>query len=318
MLQITGLEKLKEAHQNESTSRRCKIAVGQAIHALLALGLGITFIFWWSNASQIQEAYDNFCDRTNCRLPDLVFYDVAFYNGRFSDIDQAQEYAEELREDCSEDCFKDGCRWSIIYKFCAMTLILIAFNGIFMTLGAWNIQTRAISGCCCCLLGIVNLAAMITTCIFRFNTMGKLAALSQQGSKYDGGPDNIDIVGKKVMLVAFLSNEQTYEDDGTIIIILWVGQIILCLSHCCVMGYVSKPPVVNHPETDAQKAGENSSMNLIDPKTGYSQVAYPGTNAYYNPAGNSTGNFTNTTFNTNTSTVTGLPMNTSANDSIGY
>jgi len=86
---------------------------------------------------------------------------------------------------------QDGCRWSVIYALSSVTLLLIALNAVLMTLGAWNYFARAISGCLCCLLSMVNLAAIIVTATFRFNTVGKLAALSLTPSKFSGEPFSI-------------------------------------------------------------------------------------------------------------------------------
>ena len=78
-----------------------------------------------------------------------------------------------------------GCRWSVLYKFCGILLILIAFNNVFQALGAYNFKSRQIASCCSCCLCCVHLAAIITTGVFRFNTWGSLAALSETGNWFD-------------------------------------------------------------------------------------------------------------------------------------
>ena len=79
----------------------------------------------------------------------------------------------------------NGCRWSTIYIFCGITMLLIACNAVLQLLGTWNYHARAVSSCCASLLTCLNIAAIVTTAVFRFNTVGKWAALSLTASKYD-------------------------------------------------------------------------------------------------------------------------------------
>ena len=98
-----------------------------------------------------------------------------------------------------------GCRWSVIYAFNSILMMLITINGIFMVWGAWNYKARLISGCLCSILGCVDLAAIIVTFVFRFNQVGRLAALSLTASYYDGTPFE-ESIKKKVMIVNSLSD----------------------------------------------------------------------------------------------------------------
>ena len=79
----------------------------------------------------------------------------------------------------------DGCRWSTIYILCGLTMLLIAVNAVVQLVGTVNYYARAISSCCASCLTCLNIAAIITTAVFRFNTIGKWAALSLTPSKYD-------------------------------------------------------------------------------------------------------------------------------------
>ena len=79
----------------------------------------------------------------------------------------------------------NGCRWSTIYILCGITMLLIACNAGLQLLGTWNYHARAVSSCCASLLTCLNIAAIVTTAVFRFNTVGKWAALSLTASKFD-------------------------------------------------------------------------------------------------------------------------------------
>ena len=87
-----------------------------------------------------------------------------------------------------------------------------------MVVGAWVLYARICAGCLLCLLGCVNLAAIITTGVFRLNTQGKLAALSTQPIKYEGGLTT--------------SDSRTYESDGKVILALWITSLVMCCCNC--------------------------------------------------------------------------------------
>ena len=120
-----------------------------------------------------------------------------------------------------------GCRWSIIYKMSGITMALYASFDLIMCLGTWQLHMRAIGGCCLCLIGCVNIAAIIVTGVFRLNMVGELAALSLTPSKYSGKPfDNT----KGTMIVSNLSDDRTYNSDGKLIFILFICQMVFCCS----------------------------------------------------------------------------------------
>jgi hypothetical protein len=65
-------------------------------------------------------------------------------------------------------------------------MVLVAANSLLLAFGTWSLYSRMIGTFCGCCLSCVNIAAIIVTGIFRFNTMGKWAAISTAGSKYSG------------------------------------------------------------------------------------------------------------------------------------
>ena len=60
----------------------------------------------------------------------------------------------------------------MIYSFCGVTFLLLALTYIIVLVGVWNLKARVCGFCYLCCLWCVNLAAIITTAVFRFNTMG--------------------------------------------------------------------------------------------------------------------------------------------------
>lgn len=118
-------------------------------------------------------------------------------------------------------------------------MALYAAFDLLMCIGTWQLHLRAIGGCCLCLIGCVNIAAIIVTGVFRMNDVGTLAAMSLTPSKYSGEPfDNTS----GTMIVSNMSDDRTYSSDGQLIFIVWICQMVFCCSQCCVMGYLAKPP----------------------------------------------------------------------------
>ena len=160
--------------------------------------------------------------------------------GPFTDNALAKEYRDELLPFDDDEVY-DGCRWSIIYILCGITLLLIAVNALLQLLGTWNHKARAVSSCFASVLTCLNLCAIVTTGVFRFNTIGKWAALSLTPSKYDQPFD----LATKTMVISSLSDEHTYNSDGKLIAWLFIAQIAFCCTHCCVTSYSAKPPAMN-------------------------------------------------------------------------
>ena len=63
--------------------------------------------------------------------------------------------------------------------------MLIAFNAVLMIAGVYLVWLRVTSMCCNCCLSCINLAAIITTAVFRFRPMGQLCALSTASVKVE-------------------------------------------------------------------------------------------------------------------------------------
>ena len=104
----------------------------------------------------------------------------------------AAKLKREIEDKYTRDEMKVGCRWTIVYEFAGVILVLIALNGVVMVIGSWSWYARLGSSCCFCLLGILNLVSIIVTAVFRFNLFGQLAAISHAPSKYSSGPFKID------------------------------------------------------------------------------------------------------------------------------
>ena len=135
--------------------------------------------------------------------------------------------------DWSTDKLNKGTRFSVVYGLCGITFLLIGFANLCLAFGAYNYTARAAGLLCSCCLQCVNFAAIITTACFRFDTMGKLAALSEAPSKFvDTTPNGLVV----------LSSDRTMGSDASLIVWLWVMQLLIFLVGCCSTSRFNKPP----------------------------------------------------------------------------
>lgn len=116
------------------------------------------------------------------------------------------------------DGYGNGSRFTVIYAFCGITFVMLAATNIALVIGAWNLYARMTGLFCSCCLGCVNFAALITTSVFRFNSMGKLAALSLTPSQYKEMTDSTT-----GMTTYFDPNGRVYADDAKLITGIWIA-----------------------------------------------------------------------------------------------
>ena len=86
---------------------------------------------------------------------------------------------------CDLECKDKGSKWSVAFAMNSVVYMLIAFNAVLMIAGVYLVWLRVTSMCCNCCLSIINLAAIITTAVFRFRKLGKLCALSIEPVKVE-------------------------------------------------------------------------------------------------------------------------------------
>lgn len=98
-----------------------------------------------------------------------------------------------------------------MFAFCGFYMMLIAGNSVILSMGICSRPLRALSLCLAGLLSCINIAGIILTAVFRFNTWGKLAALSTMVDNYS--------------YKCVVENEkycQTYEFTGNRIVAIWI------------------------------------------------------------------------------------------------
>ena len=173
----------------ESSSRKIMYAIHACIWFLFCGVCGGLYLAWWSNSKELDSAICGVPIKKPektflCHRWDDKYYDNMYMLGPYSNAQLADDYINDL-ENWDQDIVNKGSRFSIVYSLCGFTLALLALSNFCLMCGAWNLYARMCGLCCAFCLGCVNFAALITTGVFRYNTMGKLAALSLVPTKYD-------------------------------------------------------------------------------------------------------------------------------------
>ena len=157
------------------------------------------------NANNINSAMTKALEKEELGFTSDKWYDLMWFvsasNDNWTDKSLAYEYMNDL-DGIDEDTAMKGCRWTVLFALNAYSLIIIAVNSAIMAIGAYNFKARALGMSCGICLICLNLACIITTAVFRFNTMGKLASLSLTPSEYDASSPYL------------VSDSRTYNLDG--------------------------------------------------------------------------------------------------------
>lgn len=107
--------------------------------------------------------------------------------------------------------YTTGSRYMAIYEFCGFTFIGLASSYLCLAAGAINLKWRIVGLGSLCLFSCLNFVAIITTAVFRFNSMGKLAALSTCPTKYDDSKFGY----------YYVNDSWTYASEADLIVWIW-------------------------------------------------------------------------------------------------
>ena len=69
---------MKQGFENESSGKKCCIAIGSIVHLGFAASVGIVYALWWANVAHIQSGEKTACDNslTDDCTTDVNTYDV--------------------------------------------------------------------------------------------------------------------------------------------------------------------------------------------------------------------------------------------------
>ena len=113
-------------------------------------------------------------------------------------------------------------------------MILYTLNATALALGAYNLKSRMAGLSCGCCVHSLMLSTIIVIACFRFNTIGKLSALSKAPAAYNEDGNSTNLI--------FTNDDRVYGDDATLITWLWSLMMVFWCCKCCINGYIMKPP----------------------------------------------------------------------------
>ena len=105
-MQVKGMDNLKVALSEETSTRKTIIAASSIWHFLCSATLGGIYLAWFVNANKMQDAYEEFCKENDAAngYCDLILYNIAWQIGPFSDKEKALEYSDDLIDSCDTEC----------------------------------------------------------------------------------------------------------------------------------------------------------------------------------------------------------------------
>ena len=130
------------------------------------------------------------------------------------------------------EALDDGSHYMAIYEFCGFVFIGLAAAYLCLAIGTINLKSRIAGLGTLCLMSVCNFIALIVTAVYRFNTLGKLAALSTCPTKYD----------KSASDTYYVTDDWTYTSEANMIAWVWSLQLITCIFTCCVNHRLNKLP----------------------------------------------------------------------------
>jgi len=142
---------------------------------------------------------------------------------RWSDPEQAYDLMAEIYVDCDEECVKKGTGWSYAILANGLLMILLFCNLGCLAMGSIRLRWRLMTTYLAFILCFVHLGILIFTATVRFSKQGTLCSLYEY--RTNAATTN----------VREFNETWTYAKDGSLIVALWVLQI-LGSTLCCILG----------------------------------------------------------------------------------
>ena len=143
----------------------------------------------------------------------------------FTDNEKAFDLMVEVRDGCDGDldCLRMGSGWSHIILANAILMIFLFCNLGCIVMGRIKAKWRLMASYVGFALALAHLGIIVAAAIYRFRPAGALCSL------IEGAATNAPTQVK-----ADLNDDWTYEKDGSLILALWVLQLIGA-PMCCVL-----------------------------------------------------------------------------------
>ena len=209
-MSLTGIKMIMSMEDSKRKNQIVCMGFCWGICALVLTGL------YWARVDSVmkmQSIAEKF------RSVDKVAYDVGCYSGPFSDNQAAVDYQEDLK-DCDQDCKDAGSQWSTVFFLNGVVTLLLVINFMCVCVGSRVAVVRLLAAWFACCICCAHFPIIITTAVFRFRPQGMLCALSEANTYYSDDE-------------SLPTDDWTYEKDGSLILALWIIQLLCCCCCCC-------------------------------------------------------------------------------------
>ena len=179
--------------------------------------------FYWARVDSVMKWQSIVTKNSDT---DIIAYDVGCFSGPFSDNEAAANLRDDL-EDCDKDCQDLGSQWSVVFICNAVIMLLLIINFTCVCFGSRIVMCRLLAAWFACCICCAHFPIIITTAVFRFRPQGALCALSTANT-YFADDESMP------------TDDWTYEKDGSLILALWIIQLLCCCC-CCGAGATASP-----------------------------------------------------------------------------
>ena len=178
------LVQVGQAVKTESLFLKLSKLISALVVAITAIVCMSYFVVGHKNVNALQSNCTSLlAENLQVYCTNSTLYDFNFQDGPFTDDEEAK-HLQFLLGNCDAKCQTIGTRWSYVYILGTQAWAFYMFQSILLALGVWMYPFRIMAIFLQPWFCINNLAASIVIAIFRFNTIGQLAALSLAPAEY--------------------------------------------------------------------------------------------------------------------------------------
>ena len=225
-----------EGLKEESGERRwCYCAFFGSATIITAI-LGVNYAFRAANAHKINKDFGLglFMPYDWCAVPgweqdpSLSLQDqisIIADRDAFCSITTRDRKTGQERGNC-----EGGTRWTTVFTYNAIVLLLMSLNFVMMTFGAFYWTPRYIGTISNCFCSCFHIAGWATALGYGLSPMGRWCAMNIIGNQYNGGASLLDSMGDPSK---YFSDESSYKKDQIFLLVCGAIQLAFWVVQCC-------------------------------------------------------------------------------------
>ena len=208
---------------NETKGKKVCLAGSAALCVLMCFASSTFWLVRAESANGMDSEWDDFYSVMGITV-DTHAFDMC---GLFGEVPQ-----EDLIDICGVDmgCLEGGIdtKWHVIFEFQGVVIFFLMISFLLALCGTWQVQLRLCGLLCGICWNCCHFIAMIVTAGYRFSRQGRLCALNDMQSAYEGNDQYMD--------------GWTFKDDGRAILAFWILQLLTISCCCCISLYPMRAP----------------------------------------------------------------------------